>query len=277
MLSRALQALLLASTLIALSGALANDVRTSDLWIEATLLTTYTLNEQLSPLEIDATVSDGVVRLEGEVPSEVERDLAEELAHGVDGVREVDNQLTLEPGTAEADEESPFMRGVQDATLTARVRSRLLWNQKTRGEGIAVDADRGEVTLAGDVSSEEARELAVEIARTTQDVTAVHDELSVRPATETAEQDDDTADELRDRTEELGEAVSDAWITSRVKTTLLFTTGIPGGAINVGTEDGVVTLSGRVDEAEQAEEAARIASETTGVKEVRNELRIGRE
>lgn len=61
--------------------------------------------------------------------------------------------------------------------------------------------------------------------------------------------------------------VSDTWITTKVKTELMATGGVPGTDIKVETVNGVVKLSGSVEKA-QAEKAASIARNIDGVKKV---------
>ena len=67
---------------------------------------------------------------------------------------------------------------------------------------------------------------------------------------------------------------TDAWITTRAKTALLATEGLPEATINVDTVNGRVTLHGRVrtaDEKARAEDAVR---NVDGVKGVRNILQV---
>ncbi|MFK3648658.1 BON domain-containing protein [Lysobacter enzymogenes] len=61
--------------------------------------------------------------------------------------------------------------------------------------------------------------------------------------------------------------VSDTWITTKVKTELMATSGVPGTDIKVETVNGVVKLSGSVDKT-QADKAASIARNIDGVKKV---------
>ncbi len=70
-----------------------DDGNSADIWSRASLTTTYTLNRHLNPFKIDTEVHNGVATLRGTVDSDVERHLAEELALGVDGIREVKNEL----------------------------------------------------------------------------------------------------------------------------------------------------------------------------------------
>ena len=59
--------------------------------------TSQRLNTLLAPFEIEADVQEGEALLHGEVDSEIERDLAEELAAGIDGIEVVKNQLEVRP------------------------------------------------------------------------------------------------------------------------------------------------------------------------------------
>lgn len=62
---------------------------------------------------------------------------------------------------------------------------------------------------------------------------------------------------------------TDTWITTKVKSSLLADSDVSGLDIKVETVNGVVTLTGRVDQQMQIEEATRIAREIEGVKDVR--------
>jgi hyperosmotically inducible protein len=66
----------------------------------------------------------------------------------------------------------------------------------------------------------------------------------------------------------------DAWITTKVKTTLLTTEGVSGTAINVDTVDGRVTLHGKVRSEDEKRKAESVAREVTGVKEVHDLLQV---
>jgi osmotically-inducible protein OsmY len=68
--------------------------------------------------------------------------------------------------------------------------------------------------------------------------------------------------------------VSDGWITTKVKMSLLTTEGVSGTYVNVDTVDGRVTLHGTVDSDLEKTKAAQIAESTTGVREVNNLLQV---
>ena len=59
--------------------------------------------------------------------------------------------------------------------------------------------------------------------------------------------------------------VTDGWITTKVKADLLVTEETKGLDINVTTTNGVVTLSGKLDNAMQVEKAVIVARSIKGV------------
>lgn len=248
----------------------------SDLWAKASLATTYTLNRHLNPFDIDIEVNNGVATLRGTVDDMVERDLAEELALGVENIREVDNQLKVNPNPVDSDgtvkkdnkdTERSFMRKVDDANVTAKVKSQLLWNSNTDGLDITVETHDGVVMLSGYVKSDAESQLAEQIARNTNDVREVKNQLQIDkqkiPLDVAAER----------KTEEAAQKITDGWITTKVKSALLYNRTVDGTDINVDTKDGVVSLRGHVDSDFERKQAIAIASNVKGVKSVTDELK----
>jgi hyperosmotically inducible periplasmic protein len=170
------------------STARAETVRTAgdsihDASITMRIKTTYLFNGHLNPFRINVDTRDGVVTLRGTVPSDIHRDLAGSIAKNADGVTEVDNELSVEPGKAgdgpdEADKS--FGQSVRDATTSASIKMTLALQRGVKASHIAVHTDRGTVTLTGEVDSQAERQLAGRIARETEGVTNVENELDVR-------------------------------------------------------------------------------------------------
>lgn len=161
-----------------------------DAWIQGKLEGVYLFNQNLSPFSIDTTVKNGVVNLTGTVETEIDKDLAGEIAKGVDGVLDVDNQLVVESGAKDRERVASgaggedksgnrFVHWVNDATITAIVKSKLLANDDVSGMKIDVDTRDTHVTLSGEVDSDEARQLAEEIAENTENVADVENNLRV--------------------------------------------------------------------------------------------------
>ena len=248
----------------------ANDeinIRQSDIWLEATLVTTYVLNEHLNPLDIDVDLDQGVATITGTVDSEVEKDLAAELAAGIEGIKQVKNELNVQPADAsKTADEYGFRERVADANVTARVKSRLLWNAETQGMQINVDTRDGLVSLKGRVTSGAEADLAEQIARNTSGVRDVISQLEVDPDDENLQQ------QVKQSAIILGQDINDAWITTKVKTFLLYTKGVDGASVSVVTHDQVVRLTGTLESQDAIARAIRTARGIVGVKDVRSEL-----
>jgi osmotically-inducible protein OsmY len=80
-----------------------------------------------------------------------------------------------------------------------------------------------------------------------------------------------TSERVADKT---GEVITDAAITTEVKTKFLAEPGVSGLNINVDTNNGVVTLSGNVKSKAEAAKAMSIARDSKGVKRVVNHLKM---
>ena len=156
-----------------------------DAWIQGKIETVYLLNRHLNSFAIDTDVRGGAVHLTGKVESNIDRDLAGELAKGIDGVVSVKNDLVVAPhskvAAAEGDHR-PFGVWVEDVTTTARVKTKLLTDTNIAGLKINVDTNGDVVTLAGEVASSEEKQLAEQLARNTGDVKDVHNQLVIRRA-----------------------------------------------------------------------------------------------
>ena len=67
----------------------------------------------------------------------------------------------------------------------------------------------------------------------------------------------------------------DAVVTSKVKAALLEDKQASALKINVSTTDGVVVLKGSIPSAEAAQHVIQVASAVPGVKDIKNELKLG--
>jgi osmotically-inducible protein OsmY len=257
--------LLFAATAVAAEGK--NEEIPSDLWLKAKIVTAYTLNEHLNPFKLDVEVKNGVAHLSGTVDSNVERDLAVQIAKGVEGITDVEEEIKVEPGAMVGDrQESKFYRNVEDATITAKVKSKLLWNRNTSGLDINVTTEKGVTTLQGKVSSDTQGDLAVQLAKNTTGVERVKRDLVVVP--------DPGKTEEKGALEKMEAKVSDAWVTTRVKSLFLFSKETAGADLDVSTTDQVVTLKGTVVSEGQKEEIMKMVGDMVGVTKVDSQLAV---
>jgi osmotically-inducible protein OsmY len=163
------------------------DQRVHDAWLDGKLETALLFNPHLNSFEIDTDVENGIATLRGAVEDDVDRDLAAEIARSIEGVREVRNELLVDSEAAskarnsdQYKEKSDFARTLDNATLTAGIKSELIVNEHTDAIDINVDSNDGVVTLTGEVDSEEAADLAEQIAANDPKTREVNNRLRVR-------------------------------------------------------------------------------------------------
>ena len=182
-----------------------------------------------------------------------------------------------------------------DPGITTAVKGKLAADDTVKAYRIDVDTKNRVVTLNGAVDTAAARTRAVELARGTEGVQQVIDQLTVTPgATPTTGVDDKVQGEAReaardadaktdaaekkagDATDRAGNVISNAALTSAVKSKFLADTDISGLKIDVDSNNGVVTLTGSVRTAAEKDRALKVARETDGVKSVVDRLKVVR-
>jgi len=235
---------------------------------EAQIWTTYATNPHLHAFDLKVEVKGHNATLDGKVQSGAAKDLAEQIALGVEGIKHVDNRLVVDANyepPKRAGNERSFGDVVEDATITASVKSRLLWNSNTDGLDIHVDTNNRQVTLTGNVASGTEKDLAGRLAKNTNGVVGVSNNLEVsgKPGTTAT-----TKGEIKTAANDTKEAVSDGWITTKVKSSLMLARDVDGLEISVTTNNGVVKLAGNVDSKSERERAIEVAQNVRGVKKV---------
>lgn len=262
---------------------------------EAQIWTSYAFNPHLRASDISVEVRGDRAFLTGTVDEGVDKELAEQIAKGVDGIARIDNNLVVDanyqpkprdPNATDRD----FATTVEDATITASVKSKLLWNDHTDGLEIDVDTVGGRVTLTGTADTPQATAMAMRLARNTDGVVSVDNKLTLDTNRSSAAigDADDTGDAharvaAADH-EAAGDAdsgqveVSDGWISTKVKSTLLLSRWVDGMDMDVDTKDGAVKLTGFADSAAERDLAVELAQNVRGVKSVdAAALKIGTE
>ncbi|MEE4945008.1 BON domain-containing protein [Pseudomonas alliivorans] len=229
---------------------------------EGSIWTAFALNKHLSPFKIDVDVAQGTATLKGKVENEVDRELAERIALDIKGIDKVDNRLEIDAAVAsEPGTKANMAQRFEDATLVATVKSKLLWSSVTEALNIDVDSKDGVVTLKGRAQSPEAKELAGSLASNTDGVVSVNNLISLSAA-------DSIAAKTQPQNLNPVEQLSDAWVTSKVKSSLIYSRNLDGLNIKVDTKDGLVTLNGVVANFAEKELAVEIARNIRGVKGV---------
>jgi len=96
----------------------------------------------------------------------------------------------------------------------------------------------------------------------TRGVASVDNQLVVEGAKPTA------AATVKSSAHEAGQDIADGWITTKVKSTFLYSSNVDGSDISVRTTGGIVTLSGKVASGAERALAIELARNVRGVKSV---------
>lgn len=149
-----------------------------DAWIDGKAETTLLFNGNLNSFDINTDVKQGKIILTGKVDTEVDKALAEELMLSLEGVSDVDNQLSVVNDKEESDT-AKIMQTLTDSKVESVIKTRLLFESEVSGTDIEVEVDKGVVTLTGIVDSDSEKQLAEAIAKNTSDVENVISNLSI--------------------------------------------------------------------------------------------------
>ena len=240
--------------------------------ITAKIQSQYFLDPDVKARNIDVTTaSGGVVTLEGTVDSAASEAEAVRIARATDGVTRVENKLRISTAPPKAEERrsaTDSEPAQADGWLTTKIEAKYFLDPDVRGRNIDVETRDGVVTLTGVVGTEFERRQAVALARSTDGTREVTDKLKVDAAMDP------------NRTTRRGLADvdrPDGWITMKIQAQYFLDNDVKGHQIDVDTKNGIVTLTGAVENAQQRQEAELIAKETEGVNQVVNRIKVAAE
>ncbi|MBL6752057.1 MAG: BON domain-containing protein [Nevskia sp.] len=151
---------------------------------------------------------------------------------------------------------------VSDTAITAKIKAKYLDDTRLKNADISVTTTNGVVTLGGSAPGAEAKSAAESLAQSVDGVKSVDNQVSTPSVADTVAHKSDHAAKKAKR------AVSDTWITTKVKSSLLADSATKGLEISVTTRNGVVALAGKVDTKDSAEHAETLARSVKGVKSV---------
>ncbi len=230
---------------------------------ETQIYAAFATSDALRPLGLTVSAEGEQVVLTGVVASEEQKRLAEQVAREGGAGVSVDNRIEIDARQATALQRAPEAprRGVRerlrDSLLTARIKLRLLRDDVGGALDVNVDTVSGHARLQGIADRPEDRARMVRIAAATPGVREVEERIALRaPQGATPELEAPRA------------SLVDAWITARLKSSLLLSREVDGYAIAVATSRGAVRLSGRVSTPAERSAAVEIARGISGVREV---------
>lgn len=210
------------------------------------------------------SVNAGVVLLAGSVATLGDHLRAVEHAARVPGVKRVASEIKSPDKLADSeiysDRPGPAAKAegtMTDMWVTSAVKMRLMADSRTPALDVNVDTTAGNVTLFGMVPTAAAKSAAAEDARKVSGVKAVSNQIEVVP-----------------KAQEKVVRESDDRVKEHVEQALRSENELRDDSIDIEVTNGVARLTGTVGSASDRMRAAAIARTASGVRAVRDDLRI---
>ena len=149
----------------------------------------------------------------------------------------------------------PAYASKTDDRIESSAKKSYVFKTYLKDDDIKIQSKDGVVSLTGSVSGESHKSLAQETVASLPGVKSVDNRLEIkgeRPAEK-----------------------SDAWITTKVKTILVFHQNV-SAMTEVNTTDGIVTLKGDATSQAQKDLTTEYAKDIEGVKDVKNEMTVSK-
>jgi len=150
-----------------------------------------------------------------------------------------------------------FGEYTDDTMLLGKVKSALTDDETTKAREINVEVNKGIVQLNGFVDTAKEKAQATTVAQAVKGVKSVENNLIVKTESSST-----------------GQSIDDSTLTTKVNSALIESKDTKAGDIKVATHNGVVQLSGFVDNEAQKSAATKVAQSVKGVKSVKNDLHV---
>jgi osmotically-inducible protein OsmY len=269
-----------------------------DVWLVTKIQAKFVGDRDIKARTVNVSAHEGVVTLKGRVLNESERQLALTLASHTDGVKQVVDNLDVEvagpppphavnggtPGAAATTGTAPSRSSTSapvapsdDARITMSIQSKYFMDGRIKARHIVVATNAGVVTLNGEIADETERTEALLLARTTEGVKRVEDNLTISPAsapTSTAAAEATPAAPSAAGKSTAAAPDTDTALADRITSQLTSDSQLKNAPIEVTAKSGVVTLQGTVPTRAAKEHALTAVSGIDGVSQVVDRIQV---
>jgi osmotically-inducible protein OsmY len=152
----------------------------SDGWIGTKVKTALLFHRNVRATKTDVNVTDGVVTLSGVASSLAQKELTTEYARDVEGVKDVKNEMTIGKSPAKPDE--TIGEKIDDASITAQVKSSLMSHRSTSALKTKVVTTDGVVTLSGIAKNAAEKSLVTKLVSDIDGVISVVNNMTIEIA-----------------------------------------------------------------------------------------------
>ena len=148
----------------------------------------------------------------------------------------------------------PARASQTDDRIESSARQSYVFKTYLKDDAITITSKDGAVTLTGTVNNDMNKALAKETLGGLPGVTSVDNQLTIKGESPAEN--------------------SDAWVSAKVTTSLLFHRNVSGTSTEVSVKEGVVTLRGDATSQAQKDLATEYVKDVVGVKDVKNEMTV---
>ncbi len=149
----------------------------SDTWISMKVKTALLFHRNVSASRTSVNVKDGVVILTGEASTLAQKELTTEYAKDIDHVKTVVNDMTI--AKTPAAPEATTGDKIDDASITAEVKSSLLSHHSTSALHTTVSTTDGIVTVSGIAKNDAEKSLVTKLATDINGVNSVVNNMTI--------------------------------------------------------------------------------------------------
>lgn len=243
------------STLVAglaiFSASISMAVSDMDNRIVSSVMDTYVFKVYLQDEHINIVSTDGVVTLTGTIADELKKALAQETVVGLPEVKGVDNRLQVKGPTPPA---------LSDVWIHDKLKFTFMFHRSVNAFKTEIKVKDGMVTLRGVADSQAQKDLTGAYAKDVQGVKNVKNDMTVSTGSTKINSEI--------------EIIDDASITAQVKLALLSHRSTSAIGTSATTDQGVVTLFGKVKNKTEFDLATQVTRDIKGVKDVNNRMVI---
>lgn len=156
----------------------ASPTANSDAWLRDKVKVALLFHRSVSATKAEVEVKDGIVTLRGVAASQSQRELTTEYAGDVEGIKSVNNEMTV----SESPKKAPRTVGekIDDASITAQVNMTLLNHRSTSVLNTTVKTKRGVVTVGGKARDTAEKDLVTKLVADINGVKSVRNRMTIK-------------------------------------------------------------------------------------------------
>lgn len=158
----------------------------SDAWLIAKVKSTLLFHRNVNAMGTAVSAKEGRITLRGNASSQAQKDLTTEYVMDVDGVKKVDNELIVQKAPEKSGKKTVGEKmgavgdSIDDASVTAMVKTTLLYHRSTSALKTTVETKDNVVTLSGNAGNAAERDLTTKLVSDVHGVKRVVNDMTVK-------------------------------------------------------------------------------------------------